>query len=957
MPRTPFVSLPSICLSLAGLVCAEPSASDLEFFEKRIRPVLSTHCYKCHSVDARKLKADLRLDSRQAMLRGGDSGPSIVPGRPDESLLIETVRYANVDLQMPPKNPLDEQQVADLEEWVRRGAPWPDEPAPAAGGNREQFDLEARRDSHWCWQPVARVKPPTVEDEDWPLDPIDRFILAKLEEVGLCPAEDADRRTWIRRASFDLRGLPPTPEEVEAFLADASPEAHERVVDRYLASPDYGVKWGRHWLDLVRYAESYGHEFDYDIPEAWKYRDHVVRAFNGDVAHDRMIREAIAGDLLSDPRRDPATGLNESVTATGFWWLGEATHAPTDVRGDEAVRMDNQIDVLSKSFLGLTVSCARCHDHKFDAISDEDFYSLSGYLQSSRRALVPRDPRGRIAEAAGELRGLQRSATEMAGLPVVSEVAEVGADSLWSFDEGSSLGWLRDGAAFPEAPTSSDRREVALLPDSAELVPPGVWHSGLYGRPLHGVLRSPTFTIEGSEIHFLLKATGRVSARVVIDGYFMADFNALLFKGTSLRDGELDTQGEWQWRSFGGDLRKYVGHRAYLEFVDQGEGYIAIGGIGYARGETPAAPVPLAAPEGLAAVMDQAQAIWAKLPAPDYVLGMREGTAENDRLHIRGGHKNLGEELPRRFLTALGGRAMPDDAATGSGRLELADAVVSPDNPLTARVQVNRLWHHLMGRGLVPTVDDFGVMGEAPSHPELLDWMATRFVESGWSNKQMIRSIVLSRSYRMSCVPHPDLSPNKLAEIDPTNTLLHAFRVKRLSSEAIRDAILAVSGRIDPARGGPPVDVHLTSFMEGRGRPKSGPLDGAGRRSIYTAVRRNFLPPFHLAFDYPIPFSTMGRRSSSNVPAQSLVLMNDPFVAAEARRWATDLLEESDRGKRLELAFVAALSRPPEDEERAILGALLERQAELHGADPDDLAVWADLTHLLFNKKEFIFIR
>ncbi|BCX46928.1 cytochrome c [Haloferula helveola] len=950
------ILLASACLSSLGIASAQPSPEDLAFFENKIRPVLASACYECHSVDAKKLKADLFLDSRASILKGGDSGPSIVVGKPDESLLIETIRYTNVDLQMPPKTRLTDEQVADFEKWVEMGAPWPDEEPPKPGKNRDAFDIQARRATHWCWQPVKEVRPPAVKDSDWPLQPLDQFILAKLEAANLKPAPDADRPSWIRRLSFDLRGLPPTPEEVDAFVADTSDDAFEKVVDRYLASSDYGVKWGRHWLDLARYAESYGHEFDYNIPEAWKYRDTVVRAFNADVPHDQMIREAIAGDLLESPRVDEKSGLNESVAATGFWWLGEATHAPTDVRGDEATRIDNQIDAFSKSFLGLTVSCARCHDHKFDAISDEDYYSLTGFLQSSRRELTPRDPGGRIAEAATRLRQLQKETTVSAAGTVKASPSAKGEGVLWDFQGGETDGWLKSGEAFPDQPSGAAPLEIALLPGQTEHIPAGVWHSGLYGSQLHGVLRTPTFTLEKPELHIRIAATGNVRARVIIDGYFMDEFNALLFRGIDLKDKGIDTGGKWQWKRFAGDLRKYVGHRVYVEFLDKGDGYIAVDEVGYQPRKGEPALTPIADPAVAASAVEQAKAIWKDMPAPDYVLAMTEGTPENDRLHIRGGHKNLGDELPRRFLTALGGKekAAPK---TSSGRLELARDVASPDNPLTARVQVNRIWHHLTGRGIVPTVDDFGVMGEDPSHPELLDWLARRFVENGWSNKQMIRSIVLSRTYRMSCVAHPEVSENTIAEVDADNALLHKFRVRRLTSESIRDGILAISGRLDPKLDGPSVAVHLTSFMEGRGRPPCGPLDGAGRRSVFTAVRRNFLPPFHLAFDYPTPFSTMGRRSRSNVPAQSLVLMNDPFVAEQAKIWAKKLEAEPNPDARLAKAYRQAFSREPDAKEKEMLLSFLERQAGLYSTGAEDPRVWADLCHLLFNKKEFIFLR
>lgn len=942
-------------LALSGAETA-PSVEDLEFFETKIRPVLAEHCYECHSVKAGKLKGDLLLDSRAAFLRGGDNGPAIVLGQPESSLLIETVGYGNVDLQMPPKYRLPEDVVADLAEWVRRDAPWPDEEAPDEAGVRESFNLEERRDSHWCWQPVADPKPPAVKATGWPLSDLDHFVLARLEEQELVPAGDADRATWIRRVSYDLRGIPPTWEEVEAFVQDQHEKAHETVVDRYLASPDYGIKWGRHWLDLMRYAESYGHEFDYNIPHAWKYRDYVVRAFQEDVPHDQMIREAVAGDLLEAPRMNPSSKTNESVTGTGFWWLGEATHGPTDVRGDEADRIDNQLDVLSKSFLALTVSCARCHDHKFDAISDEDYYSLTGYLQSSRRELVPRDPAGGIAAAATRLRELQQRATSL-----VTPAPTPGPDStappaLWDFAEGTAEGWTRSGEAFPAQPTVKGSHEVALLKGQSSSLPEGIWHSGMYGRRLHGVVRTPTFTLEKPELFVHLASEGKVRIRAVVDGYFMDDFNALLFKGMILKGKGAQTGGAWAWKKLGGDLRKYVGHRMYLEFLDEGEGYLAIDRVSYRQGgvkQRDGHPFPA---EAFEPILSEARAIWGSMPQPDYVLGMTDGTPENDRLHIRGGHRSLGEELPRRFLTALGGRveSLPEGQ---SGRLDLAAKITSGENPLTARVQVNRLWHHLTGRGLVASVDDFGEMGQEPTHPELLDWMARRFMDLGWSNKKMIREVVLSRTYRMSCVPDPNLTATDLAERDPKNDLLHAFRVRRLSSESIRDGILAVSGRLDPKVGGPSVPVHVTPFMQGRGMPPKGPLDGQGRRSVYTAVRRNFLPPFQLAFDFPQPFSSMGRRANSNVPAQSLVLLNDEFVAQQASLWAKRLLSIEEPDQRLIQAFRDGYAREPTTEELEMLQQFLSDHAQLRNSGADHPSLWSDLCHLLINKKEFIFLR
>ncbi len=370
------------CLGTAGLATAQtPDPSALEFFEKSVRPLLVDRCQTCHG--AAKQKGGLRLDSRPGLLQGGETGPAVVPGKPDESLLIEAVRYGD-DLQMPPKSRLSAAEVATLTRWVEMGSPWPETPGVAKGiATKPAFDLNARRQSHWAWRAVEPRTPPQVNDSTWPRDPIDCFLLSRLEAKKLKPAPDADRRVLIRRLTFDLIGLPPTPEEIEAFRNDKSPEAVEHLVDRLLASPRFGERWGRHWLDLVRYAESRGHEFDATIPNAWQYRDYVVRALNADLPYTQFVTEQIAGDLLDHPRLDPITGTNESLVGTGFWFLGEEVHSPVDIRQDETDRMDNRLDVMAKTFLGLTVACARCHDHKFDAISQRDYYALSGFLISS----------------------------------------------------------------------------------------------------------------------------------------------------------------------------------------------------------------------------------------------------------------------------------------------------------------------------------------------------------------------------------------------------------------------------------------------------------------------------------------------------------------------------------------------------------------------------------------------
>ncbi|HET6573161.1 MAG TPA: DUF1549 domain-containing protein, partial [Fimbriiglobus sp.] len=400
----------SACLLLVALapvaLAAEPTPEQAEFFETKVRPVLAEHCYKCHSAETKKQpKGGLRVDGRALLLHGGDGGPAVVPGDPGKSRLIEAVRYANPDLQMPPKAKLPAATIADLERWIKDGAPWPGT-AAATPVVTSAFDLQRRKAEHWAWQPVRPQSPPKVTDASWPRDPVDRFILAKLEAKGLRPAPPAGKLIWLRRVTFALTGLPPTPGEIVAFQTDNSTEAFAKVVDRLLASPAYGERWGRHWLDLVRYAETRGHENDFDIPNAHQYRDYVVRALNADVPYNRLVQEHIAGDVLK-PRLDPETGANESVIGTGFWHLGEEVHSPVDIRQDQADRLDNRIDVLSKAFLGLTVACARCHDHKFDAIGTRDYYALYGLLEGSGYRQVRIDGWERNREVAAKLAELR----------------------------------------------------------------------------------------------------------------------------------------------------------------------------------------------------------------------------------------------------------------------------------------------------------------------------------------------------------------------------------------------------------------------------------------------------------------------------------------------------------------------------------------------------------------------
>jgi hypothetical protein len=1080
-----------------------PAPAEIEYFEKEVRPLLANHCYQCHSVDT-KQKGGLLLDSREALLTGGDTGPAVVPGKAAESRLVAAIRYDDVDLKMPPKGKLKDEEIAILTKWIDSGAKWPASPVPVKkGATKGEFNL-AERAKHWSFQPLAQVSPPVVKRRDWPTADSDRFILAALEAKGLEPAPQADKRTWLRRVSFDLIGLPPVAAEIDAFLSDETPQAYEKVVDRLLDSPHYGERWGRHWLDLVRFAETYGHEFDYEIPNAWRYRDYIIRAFNADLSYNKLVIEHLAGDLLREPRRHPTEKFNESVIGTGFFWLGEAKHSPVDIRAEEAARVDNQIDVLCKTFMGMTVSCARCHDHKFDPIPTTDYYALFGFLQSSRmqQAFIDDpEPWARrldqmqaqesqisqlVRQAVHATRGTQieqawpklvaaneitpaddaalNSAAEQLGLdreilrrylaekktaaqdpehPLhawaalaavpaeqfataradlsrrlfdqaeKSKRAQDDAYDLADFDRPDFGDWFVSGYAFGDHPVNT--AEVLRLQALQRPLPsgfqPGAAHSGSLSPRLRGVLRSPTFTLDRERIW--IRVAGKdTRIRLVMDEFHL--IQNPIYGGLVLNPGSPD---KYVWMEM--NVKMWPGHRAYLEFIDDSDGTITVDRIVLANGGPPPArpsatslelaqdpqiksPADLQArlhellrqavkfgghDQDVASLSVAELATWlyrdglfgsipnamsqqpaatqsefarlstelaqleAAIPVPNRAIAMTDGTPENERVFIRGNHKTQGEEVRRRLLEVLG--ANQPAITNGSGRLELAERIVDPKNPLTARVIVNRIWQHHFGEGLVRSPDDFGHMGQLPSHPELLDFLAQEFMQDGWSMKRMHRRLLLSSTYRMAS--HGDAAADAA---DPQNRLWHKMPVMRLEAEVIRDSILAVSGRLTRNQFGPGVLPYLTAYMNGRGRPGSGPLDGDGRRSIYINVRRNFLTPMLQAFDYPIPFTTIGRRTVSNVPAQALCLMNNQFVTQQAETWAKNLegQVQTEPSARVQNMYVAAFSRPPTTQELLEGIEFVASQGKLYPPD-QQFRAWADYAHILFNVKEFIFLK
>lgn len=1052
---------------------------DNSFFESKIRPILASKCYNCHSAEAKKIKGGLRLDHIKFIVEGGDSGPALVSGHPEKSLLVEAISYDDPELHMPPKEKLPKSIVDDFKKWISQGAFWPEEPVPVGkgSGRRSRFNIEDRVKEHWCWKPIDPTSPLTLTESGH--HPLDQFVQHRLRSEGLTPAEKADPSTWLRRVSYDLVGLPPSPEEIKKFTTDHDLNAKEKVVDRLLNSPQFGEKWARHWMDLVRYAETCGHEFDFPLENPHEYRDYLIRALNQDLPYDQFLREHIAGDLLENPRLNPEEKFNESIIGTGFWYFHEAVHGPTDSKVDNADRMENQLDVFGKTFLGLTIGCARCHDHKFDAISDEDYYSLASYMQGANRQEYPLDAGGKRKQIAEAIEGICRDAfvslqsnaesalsatspsqyweavtqhlssqNQESNRSLENQVPEslvkrianasglnskvLGAwfkhfnqeDSLFSlarnfnskkaqfknflqkekvFNENSvsfagfrlnsfPAGWNSTGEAFePRA------HGILRLGGDRLFLNNQVFSSNALGDQRIGNLRSPHFQIVHDHIYLKVNAH-KVFVRLVIDNYHMGKHSKLLFKGTLHED--LSTDGSFQWVKLGNP--KYKNHSAYLEIVDRGnDAWVEIDEVRFSNQPAPNRPASdfaylynfnlseaLKLPDlldqfvltispkvgmseltkhestflnylsshGLLDLPHSSQILNLKekfrqvdegTPKERYVMAMGQGSRFQGNVYVRGSPHKLGESVVGRNLTALGGEE--------GNRLDLAQQLVLPENPLVSRVMVNRIWLQLFGRGIVSTPDDFGPMGEKPSHPQLLDWLASDFMKNHWSIKKLIRQIVLSETYSQSSLSDPQNDPAVIASKDPQNILLHRFPVRRLQAEWIRDSLLMFSGRLDRKMYGASVPVHKTAFMTGRGAKENGPLDGAGRRSIYGSVYRNFLSPFMLAFDQPAPFGTKGRRSVSNVPAQSLAMLNDPFVIELCTQMGKQIAEDSrnDEQKVASLYFqITGKQSTSKLSEKLV--TFIDQQTALHQAR--DYRVWSDLAHVLINSKNFIFL-
>ena len=964
-------------------------------FNFDVRPILVRNCYLCHGPDPSGRKVDLRLDTYEGATALRDEGiKAVVPGSLRKSELIRRITHEDPEIVMPPPETnlkLSDYDIAVLKKWIDQGATWT---------------------PHWSFIPPEYVEPKKFDEEE-SANKIDDYILEKINAKGLEPAAEANAHSLLRRVSYILTGLPPTAKMIEQFVSDESSDAYEKIVDHYLNTNAYGERWARHWMDVVRYAETKGHEFDFQITGAWKYRDYLIRAFNDDIPYNQMVKEQLAGDLLDSMRWNSETGLNESQIGTMFYNFSEGKHSPVDTRKDEADRVDNMIDVTSKAFQGLTVSCARCHDHKFDPIPTADYYALYGVMQSSRfspvSANLSKEKMKSLEEIVSIKKAIRKEISDVwqsTDLGLINKLDHESAykkniittdtfDMIGDFRGQDLDGWRSDGMAFGQRSTLGN---PVFDEDNSRLIrlESGKASSRTLSTGIYGAVRSPNFIIDKDFIG--IRALGKkATIRIIIDNFQLIQ-NPIY--------GELDVKiNSSTMANIDINISPWKGHKAYIEiypgtyksheyrlttdaFVEV-EYAIAFNGawpkmvdnndvlqgdvqdviakwssnantinqVEYLNGLLSKNTLERHFPE-LDQLRIAAKKSSGKLIDTTFYYGIYDGFGIDSYVFNRGNTDDLSEEkVPRGFLSILSEEHAPF-TSNGSGRLELAEAILNPENPLTSRVMVNRIWHHLFGRGIVETVDNFGLQGKLPSHPELLDHLALKFVEDGWSIKQMIKYVVMSKAFRRTVHGAADVETK-----DPDNLLLSHFPVRRLEAESIHDGMLAAADNLNQEMYGPPVPVYLTQFMQGRGRPKvSGPLDGNGRRNIYHEVRRNFLEPMMLAFDRPIPFTTFGNRNVTNVPAQSLILMNDDFVNEQAKALAANVIghKEMSHAERLKYIYIKTLSREPSEEEVASALAFIQVLAQsykLKDAEvADSIDVWKDYCHSVFNLKEFIYL-
>jgi len=1101
----------ALCVPLAGLLAfavartpafaaddlpateAEITLEDRSFFETSVRPVLINRCQDCHSTDSPESK--LSVEHLAELLTGGTRGPALVPGKPEESLLIRALSHGDVELQMPPKEKLPAAEIAALTDWVRRGAPWPGEransqtadPSETAGST---FSDEQR--NYWAFQPPVKPALPPVQNGDWIRSPIDRFVLQRLEQNGMEPAPPADKRTLIRRIYLDLLGVPPTPAEIAEFLGDDSPDAYPRLIDRCLASPHYGERWGRYWLDVARYADSNGLDENLAHAHAFRYRDYIVAALNADKPYDAFVHEQLAGDLLN---ADPATATtdyelaSQRVTATGFLSIGAKMLAEDDPVKMQMDIIDEQVDTLGKAFMGLTFGCARCHDHKFDPLSQSDYYALAGIFKSTKtmdhfrvvarwqelplgtpteieQLQAHRQKIEQQTQTIGAFTGQQNEAVlktaraQAARYLLAAHSAEVRAKliagaqpqgetilaaverpagvqlleaeqfsrgnvAVHSSGYGDGIGVIVNDKELPnfveydiEVPAAglyqleirhaaAEKRPCTISLNGAVVVTDALAHFTGSWYP-----DTQTWTIAG----FIDLRAGHNTLRIERNGP-VSHIDKLLLAPASVQlastmqadstesDAALQTTFIDGWRRYlagalASDSPLLPAQRAFLElpaeqwfadlppevaaifpeprpttFATLAEQYSAILNPDGTSTETspalaalqkvladPQGPFKLPdAPENLypadqqaelKSLRDELAKLEKSLPALPEAMAVTDAAPENLRIHYRGSHQNLGPEVARHFPVVFEPDTKPHAlTAAGSGRLELAQWLTRSEHPLTARVMVNRVWLWHFGRGLVRSPDNFGLLGEAPTHPELLDWLALEFAEEGWSLKDLHRLILNSSAWQMSTAFRADYDST-----DPENKLLWRMNRRRLDAEAIRDSILAVSGALDDTMQGTLLPTANRAYVTSTASVNPAVYD-SNRRSLYLPVVRSALYEMFQAFDFADPSVQSGQRDSTTVASQALFMMNSQLVTEKSAELATAVVADSDQPEsRVALLFARILGREPTADESAAALAYLHDFARTTPESSPSHTGWQSLARMLISSNEFLYV-
>ncbi|HVU86695.1 MAG TPA: PSD1 and planctomycete cytochrome C domain-containing protein [Pirellulales bacterium] len=966
-----------VALLLVGAVArAEDTARNagLRLFEEKIHPILAGTCFRCHG--DQKVAGGLRVNSRAALLAGGDSGAAIVPGRPEESLLLKAIRRDDDVSAMPPDKELRADQVADVTSWIAAGAPWPEQPV--------RFETS----KHWAFEPVRERDVPAVQNTTWPRNEIDRFLLARMETTGKSPLPRADRRTLIRRLTYDLTGLPPTPEEVAAFELDNRPDAYQLLVDRLLAAPAHGEQWGRHWLDVVRYADTAGENSDHPLPHAWRYRNWVIGAFARDLSYDEFIREQIAGDLLA--LDGPAEAYADRVTATGY--LAIARRFGHDIEKDMHLTLEDTLDTMGKSVLGLSIGCCRCHDHKYDPLTTRDYYGLYGIFASTRFAYpgcepkqLPRDlvllvspaeyerivqaSAEKIPEARAEVKRLTEQQDAQSTRLKASLAASAHMLSAQEIDDGQSAD-VAQGAQTPLENVAVRRGEVIQLAISPR---------GNHGADSTGI-EFEIIELAGERRRWcvadLLDDLSVSNPHAGRDSdaptwCFLDAHDAPQFLSESLAsiDGHAELRG---WRR--GDTpsvfanvshdpvkvwttlppRQFFMHpgpqgAVALAWLSPVDGAIAIrgrvsdahrGGDGVGWQVTHFADAGLAdafaelgATTGqLATAVKQRDALVERDRQIPRAYAVCEGESQNARIQKRGEPKDLGDEVPRKFPDFLGGQHVTQ----GSGRRDLADWLTNPANPLTARVMVNRLWQWHFGRGLAKTPNDFGTRGAPPTHPELLDYLAQQFVKSGWSVRAIDRLMVTSAAYQQ-------------AALGAADDLYVGFARRRLTAEELRDTLLAATGELDRTPGEAHPFPPESSWSFTQHGPFAAEYDTM-KRSVYMMQKRNRRARFFALFDGADPNASTPLRDVTTVPTQALFFLNDPFLHERAAKFAARVTATpGNNADRVDFAYRQLFGRLPQDDERAEAIALVS-------AAPAGSNGWAALSRVLFSSNELLYV-